>query len=129
MVRDSEAGRAADRLAAAAGTAADAGVRIGVEPMPCTACRTPAAAVALLEASGAPAAGVVVDVLHLYRSGGSAADLAAGARRAHAAGGLEHARELAALRGRGLLARRGGREGGLELRYSSQDGLEAHPSL
>ena len=73
MVRDEDPGRATARLAAACATAAAAGLRVGVEPMPYSACRTTAAARALAAAAGA---GVVVDVLHLVRSGGGAADLA-----------------------------------------------------
>jgi sugar phosphate isomerase/epimerase len=76
LVRDGEPVRAAGRLAAAAATAGAAGLRVGVEPMPYTPCRTLGAARALVAASGSSDAGVVVDVLHLFRSGGTAADLA-----------------------------------------------------
>lgn len=75
LVRDADPARAAGRLAAACATAATAGLRVGVEPMPYSACRTLAAARELVTGSGAPGAGVVVDVLHLFRSGGTAADL------------------------------------------------------
>ena len=75
LVRDTDPARAAERLAAACATAAQAGVRVGVEPMPYSACRTLAAARALVAASGAPGAGIVVDLLHLFRSGGTVADL------------------------------------------------------
>ena len=75
LVRDGHLPRAAERLAAACATAAAAGLRVGVEPMPYSACRTLADARALVAAAGAPGAGVVVDVLHLFRSGGTAADL------------------------------------------------------
>jgi sugar phosphate isomerase/epimerase len=76
MVREPDPGRAAALLAAVAATAGDAGLGVGVEFMPYTACRGLADAAALVEASGASDAGIVVDVLHLFRSGGSAADLA-----------------------------------------------------
>ena len=75
LVRDEDPARAADRLAGVCATAAAAGLRVGVEPMPYSACRTLADARALVAASGAAQAGVVVDVLHLFRSGGVAADL------------------------------------------------------
>ena len=76
LVRDDHPRRAAERLAAACTTAAAAGLRVGVEFMPYSACRTLPAARALVGASGAAGAGVVVDVLHLFRSGGTVADLA-----------------------------------------------------
>lgn len=72
---DGPAGPAAEQLAGVCAVAADAGLRVGVEFMPYTACRTVADAVALVAASGAANAGLVVDLLHLHRSGGSAADL------------------------------------------------------
>ncbi len=76
LVREEHPGRAAERLAAAGATAAAAGLRIGVEPMPYSACRTLGAARALVAASGVPGAGVVLDVLHLFRSGAGVGDLA-----------------------------------------------------
>lgn len=73
--REGPAEAAAAQLAAVCAVAAEAGLRVGVEFMPYTACRTVHEATALVAASGAWNAGLVVDVLHLYRSGGSAADL------------------------------------------------------
>jgi sugar phosphate isomerase/epimerase len=68
--------RAAGQLAAVAAAAADLGLRVALEFMPYGATRTLDEATALLAAAGAGNAGLVVDVLHLYRSGGSAASLA-----------------------------------------------------
>jgi sugar phosphate isomerase/epimerase len=73
--RAGSADRATEQLAAVCGLAAEAGLRVGVEFMPYTACRTLREATALVTAVATPNAGLVVDVLHLFRSGGSAADL------------------------------------------------------
>jgi sugar phosphate isomerase/epimerase len=69
----------ADRLARLDELAADAGVRISLEFMAFTAVRTFADASALCV--GLPRCRVLVDALHLARSGGSAADVAASADR------------------------------------------------
>lgn len=76
MNRDPSAPRAAATLAAVCEVAGVAGLSVGVEFMPYTATRTVAEARRLVEEAGAPNGGVVLDVLHLYRSGGSASDLA-----------------------------------------------------
>jgi sugar phosphate isomerase/epimerase len=58
------------------------GLRCMVEPMVFSALRTPADALAVLEAAGADDAGVLIDTLHLVRAGGAPADLdALGAAR------------------------------------------------
>jgi sugar phosphate isomerase/epimerase len=73
--RDGPPAHAAEQLAAVCALADGAGLLVAVEFMPYTACRTVDDATSLVAASGAPNAGLVVDVLHLYRSGGSASDL------------------------------------------------------
>jgi sugar phosphate isomerase/epimerase len=55
--------------------AAPYGVRIALEFMPFSTVRTVAEAVAVVRACGAENATVVVDALHLFRSGGTPADL------------------------------------------------------
>lgn len=69
--------RAATTLETVCAEAAPAGLSVGVEFMPYTATKTFAAACELVLAAGHPGAGVVVDALHLHRSGGTPADLAA----------------------------------------------------
>jgi sugar phosphate isomerase/epimerase len=69
MDRQPDRGAAAALLAAVCGQAGERGMTVAVEFMPYTATRTLAEAVALIEAAGAPEAGVVVDLLHLCRSG------------------------------------------------------------
>lgn len=73
--------RAAGTLAAVCDDAAAAGMSVGVEPMPYSATRTISAACQLLDAADLPNGGLVVDALHLHRSGGTAADVAATADR------------------------------------------------
>ncbi|MFF5986489.1 sugar phosphate isomerase/epimerase family protein [Prauserella flavalba] len=65
---------AAGRLAAIVEEAAPAGVLPCLEPMVFTRCRTLAEAIAVAVPAGA---GVLVDALHLYRSGGGVAEVAA----------------------------------------------------
>ncbi|RBM14830.1 AP endonuclease [Prauserella sp. PE36] len=64
---------AVDRLAAIVEEAAPAGVLPCLEPMVFTRCRTLAEAIAVAVPAGA---GVLVDALHLYRSGGGVAEVA-----------------------------------------------------
>ena len=71
--------RAVEQFAAVCAVAGAAGLAAAVEFMPYTATRTLGEAHQLVAAAGAPNAGVVLDVLHLYRSGGTAADLAGAA--------------------------------------------------
>ena len=74
---DDDRRRALGRFRAVCDLAGQAGLQVVVEFMPYSATRTLAEAAALVAAADVPFAGVVVDVLHLYRSGGSAADVAA----------------------------------------------------
>ncbi len=78
MNLDPSPARAATTLAAVCAEAAPAGVSVGVEFMPYTATKTFAEACELVRTAGDPSAGVVVDALHLHRSGGTPADVAAG---------------------------------------------------
>lgn len=72
VVEDDEHDRAAGTLARFCAAAADRGLSAMVEFMVFKAVRTLAEATALLAASGAANAGVLVDPLHLARSGGTA---------------------------------------------------------
>ncbi|APW39129.1 hypothetical protein RD110_19510 [Rhodoferax koreense] len=56
--------------------AAKAGIRVALEFLPYSAVRDLQAALRVVERSGASNAGVLLDALHLDRSGGSAADIA-----------------------------------------------------
>lgn len=81
-VEDPDLGRRAEVVAELCRLARGHGLRCMVEPMVFSALRTPADALALLEAAGAEDAGVLVDTLHLARAGGAPADLdALGASR------------------------------------------------
>lgn len=77
VVEDPDRTRAADRFAALCDAAAARGLRVAVEFMRWRAVRTLADADALVLASGRANAGLCIDCLHLARSGGSAAALAA----------------------------------------------------
>ncbi len=72
---DTDTGRAADRLAALCRLADGYRMACVVEFMGFIAVRTIDAALDLVERSGAANAGVLVDPLHLIRTGGSAADI------------------------------------------------------
>ncbi|WP_448624253.1 sugar phosphate isomerase/epimerase family protein [Geodermatophilus sp. URMC 64] len=74
-VEDPEPVRRAEVFGELTGLARGHGLRCAVEPMVFSALRTPADALALLEAAGADDAGVLVDALHLARGGGTPADL------------------------------------------------------
>ena len=72
---DEDAARTAHTLAELAGLAAPRGLRVVLEFMAFTAVRTAPDAGRVVAAAAHPALGLCADVLHLARSGGSAADL------------------------------------------------------
>ncbi|EHM03194.1 AP endonuclease, family 2 [Acetobacteraceae bacterium AT-5844] len=74
---DPDLGRFAELLSRYAGLAAQAGIRVALEFMPYSAVRTVEDARALVDRVAAPNLGVLVDALHLDRSGGRPADVAA----------------------------------------------------
>jgi sugar phosphate isomerase/epimerase len=74
---DPDAGRAATTFAALCDAAVGFGLRVSLEFMRFRNLRTIEDTVALLEAAGRPNSGVLVDALHLARSGGSPAAVAA----------------------------------------------------
>jgi sugar phosphate isomerase/epimerase len=74
---DPDERRAADRFAALCDAAARFGLRVSLEFMRFRNLRTIEAAAALVEAAGRPNGGVLVDALHLARSGGTPAAVAA----------------------------------------------------
>lgn len=74
---DDDEHRLADRFAEISAAAADRGLHLGLEFMIFTAVRTLADALALLNRAGNPEDVIVLDALHLCRSGGTAADVAA----------------------------------------------------
>ncbi|MGY1616121.1 sugar phosphate isomerase/epimerase family protein [Geodermatophilus sp. SYSU D00691] len=76
-VEDPSPERRAEVFAELCGLARGYGLRCVAEPMAFSALRTPAEAVALLDAAGTADAGVLVDALHLARAGATPADLAA----------------------------------------------------
>lgn len=76
-VEDPEPGRRAQGFAALCALASSYGLTCMLEPMVFSAVRTPAEAADLLRDAGGPAAGVLVDALHLFRAGGGVADVAA----------------------------------------------------
>lgn len=73
-VEDPDPGRRVAALAAVHAQAAEVGLRCVVEPMALSAVRSPAEALALL--ADVPGAGLLIDPLHLSRSGSTPADLA-----------------------------------------------------
>ena len=73
---DGEEERAAERLAALAERAGALDLRVALEFMAFSEARTAAEAARLVALAGHPRLGVLADSLHLYRSGGTAADLA-----------------------------------------------------
>ena len=75
IVEDPDPGRAADAFAAFCALAADRGITAMVEFMVFKAVRTLGDATGLLAAAGAANAGVLVDPLHLARSGGTVDDV------------------------------------------------------
>ncbi|HLI16244.1 MAG TPA: TIM barrel protein [Acidimicrobiales bacterium] len=78
---DPDPGRTTARFFETCELAAEAGLRAALEFMAFTTVRTLAEALAVVEAAGHPAGGVVVDPLHLARSGGNPGELAGVERR------------------------------------------------
>jgi len=78
---DPDRARLTDRFAAIAALAAEHRMTVDLEFMRWRAVGTLADAVAVVAASGAANAGVLVDALHLVRSGGTVAEVAAAAER------------------------------------------------
>jgi sugar phosphate isomerase/epimerase len=66
----------AETLARACELGSGYGVSMNLEPTPWTAIPTLAAAIAVIEACGHPAARLLIDTIHVDRSGGTPADLA-----------------------------------------------------
>lgn len=76
---DADPGVLADRLATLCDIAAEFGMRVDVEFMPFRQLSTLQQALDLVERAGSPNAHVMVDALHLFRSGGAPAEVAAAA--------------------------------------------------
>lgn len=74
---DPDPARLTDQFAALCALCAEHGLGVGIEFMMSTQVKTLGDALALIERSGADNAAVTVDALHLARSGGSSADVAA----------------------------------------------------
>jgi sugar phosphate isomerase/epimerase len=68
--------RALDRFSATCGLAAERDLDVGLEFMAYTALKSIAAAAAFIDRADVPNAGLIVDALHLARSGGTPADVA-----------------------------------------------------
>jgi sugar phosphate isomerase/epimerase len=78
IVEDVVESRAVENLARLADLAAEYGMKVGLEFMPVTpGCTSIHSAARLIRLAGRSNAGFAVDCLHLVRSGGSAADVAA----------------------------------------------------
>ncbi|MCE0506158.1 TIM barrel protein [Roseivivax sp. GX 12232] len=77
LVQDPEAGRAGARLAELADAAAARGMAVSLEFMKFSQCRSIGAGEELLRAIGHENLSLLVDPLHLFRTGGTVADLAA----------------------------------------------------
>ena len=75
MNRIPDPGRAAEVLASVADLAGEAGMLVGLEFMPYSPTPDVAAAAALVRTVDRPGVGVVLDVLHLFRSGGGPKDV------------------------------------------------------
>ncbi|MET0965221.1 MAG: TIM barrel protein, partial [Nakamurella sp.] len=73
---DTDESRLTDHFAWLCSAAAERGLRPGLEFMKYSAVQTLSAAVRIVRAAGQPAGCVLVDALHLQRSGGNVADLA-----------------------------------------------------
>lgn len=71
VVEDADAGRSADRIGRLSELADAAGLSVAVEFMVFRSLQTVDAALRLVERSGAANAGILIDALHLVRSGGS----------------------------------------------------------
>ncbi|MEZ2410247.1 sugar phosphate isomerase/epimerase [Bosea sp. OAE752] len=74
---DTDRNRMTDRLAELCGMAREYGMGVGFEFIPYTALDSLAFAQEILKAADQPHAGLLIDALHLARSGGSPADIAA----------------------------------------------------
>ncbi len=74
---DSDPLRNADQFAKFADLAAERGLDATIEYMPAMPIGTLEAAIGLVSGSGRPNAKVLIDAMHLYRSGGTAAEVAA----------------------------------------------------
>jgi sugar phosphate isomerase/epimerase len=74
---DPDLDQSASLLAAFAEAAAERGLRASVEFLPGIPLGTLDAALAMVRSIGSPALGVVLDAMHLFRSGGCVADVAA----------------------------------------------------
>jgi sugar phosphate isomerase/epimerase len=77
VVGDPDRNRAADNFAQICEMARPMGISPAVEFMRLAAVRSLAEAVELVTAAGAPARSIAIDMLHLVRTGGSAAEVAA----------------------------------------------------
>jgi sugar phosphate isomerase/epimerase len=75
--RDPDQGRLVERLQELAGRCQPYGIRVNLEFFPASEVPTLPVAAAIVERTGRTGVGVVVDTLHLHRSGGSAEDLRA----------------------------------------------------
>jgi sugar phosphate isomerase/epimerase len=75
MNRIPDTGRAAEALASIADLAGELGMFVGLEFMPYSATPDVAAAAALVRTVDRPGVGIVLDVLHLFRSGGGPKDV------------------------------------------------------
>lgn len=72
---DTNLGRFQDRLGRYAEAAATHGITIALEPMPYSAVRNLAAGLDVIRKVGVPNLGLLLDILHLERSGGTSDDL------------------------------------------------------
>ena len=77
VCEDADRARAAAGLAQLCAAAGGRGLRVALEFMRFRTVKTLASALSLVEEAGAPNAGVLVDAMHLARSGGEPADVAA----------------------------------------------------
>ncbi len=74
---DGDRAQTTDLLSAVAETAGSLGIRIAIEFIPVSAIRTAEDAQAIAQATGQANVGIVVDALHLWRSGGTPASVVA----------------------------------------------------
>ncbi|SPJ25394.1 sugar phosphate isomerase/epimerase family protein [Palleronia abyssalis] len=77
LVQDSDTGRVDDRMGALATAAASRGIAVSIEFMKFSECRSIGAGSDLLTRIGHDNLSLLVDPLHLFRTGGTVADLAA----------------------------------------------------
>jgi sugar phosphate isomerase/epimerase len=75
VINDPDLARAREVLAECCAAADPAGVKIALEFQPYSSVRTLDEAIAVVKGVGMPNIGIVLDALHLYRSGGQASDL------------------------------------------------------